>query len=443
VDISVIGLGKLGLCTAACFAASGHSVVGYDQSEHLRLELQMGRCPIDETGLPELLEKAGANLQIAATCSEAVERSDATLIIVPTPSADNGCFTNQYLLRVLTEMAPALKGKPDFHIVNVVSTVMPGSSEQEFIPLLESLTGKRCGIDFGVVYNPEFIALGSVIRDFLNPDMVLIGASDQRSAKNIQELYESTCQSSPSFQVMSLINAEITKISLNCFVTMKISYANALADICERVPGADVDTITQAIGSDSRVGRKYLKGGIGFGGPCFPRDNIAFQAFAEQFGAEALLGKAVVSVNNSIPQRLLGKISTHCTPPAEVVLLGMSYKADTAIVEESQAVMLAHLLVGAGYSVTVHDPRALEAVRQLLGDTVTYCNDPYQAAVGAKAIILLTDWPEYRELDWTRIEAQSSTACLLLDAWRTAPMAAAAGLLYSPVGVNTRHEAQI
>lgn len=441
MNISVIGLGKLGLCTAACFAAAGHRVMGYDMHDQLRSELRKGVCPIDETGLTALLERAGSNLQIVDSCQEAVANSEITLIIVPTPSMENGRFSNQYVVRVLEDLAPALQAKNGFHVVDVVSTVMPGSAEQEFMPLLESKTGKRCGLDFGLVYNPEFIALGSVVRDFLNPDMVLIGVSDERSGKMVQELYATTCVSAPSFQVMSLVNAEIAKISLNCFVTMKISYANALAGLCELVPGADVDAVTKAVGADSRVGGKYLKGGIGFGGPCFPRDNIAFQAFAEEFGAEALLGKAVVSVNNSIPLRLFGRITSHCVQPAQVVLMGMSYKADTHIVEESQAVMLAQLLVDAGYSVTVHDPRALGEVRRIFGDAVRCCSDPYQASVGAKAIVLLTNWPEYRELDWTRIADKSNGLCLLLDAWRAARKAATAGLIYCPLGVHAPFEA--
>jgi UDPglucose 6-dehydrogenase len=442
VNISVIGLGKLGLCTAACFAAADHRVIGYDMHDQLRFELHKGNCPIEETGLVALLERAGSNLQIVDSCQEAVAGSDVTLIIVPTPSMPDGRFSNQYVIRVLEDLAPALQTKASFHVVDVVSTVMPGASEREFMPLLESLTGKRCGFDFGLVYNPEFIALGSVVRDFLNPDMVLIGTSDERSGKMVQELYATTCLSAPSFQVMSLVNAEIAKISLNCFVTMKISYANALAGLCELVPGADVDAVTKAVGADSRVGGKYLKGGLGFGGPCFPRDNIAFQVCAEEFGAEALLGKAVVSVNNSIPQRLLDRVTAHCAQPVQVALMGMSYKADTHIVEESQAIMLAQLLVDAGYFVTVHDPRSLKEVRQVLGDAVSYCSDPYQAVVGAKAIVLLTDWPEYRELDWARIATQSSAPCLLLDAWRIAYTAAASGLLYSPVGVHKQFEVQ-
>ena len=440
MNISVIGLGKLGLCTAACFAAAGHRVMGYDMNEHLRFELRRGNCPIEETGLATLLERAGSNLQIVDSCPETVAGSDITLIIVPTPSMSDGRFSNQYVIKALEDLAPAVQAKNGFHVVDVVSTVMPGSSEREFVPLLENMTGKHCGLDFGLVYNPEFIALGSVVRDFLNPDMVLIGTSDDRSGKMVQDLYATTCLSAPSFQVMSLVNAEIAKISLNCFVTMKISYANALAGLCELVPGADVDAVTKAVGADSRVGGKYLKGGLGFGGPCFPRDNIAFQSFAEEFGAEAMLGKAVVSVNNSIPQRLLSRIAAHCTQPAQVVLLGMSYKADTHIVEESQSIMLAQLLLDNGYSVTVHDPRALEAVRQVLGDAVRYCSDPYQAAVGAKAIILLTDWPEFKSLDWNRISALVPAKTLVVDSWRIAKANDLSAFTYVPVGIGFSKE---
>ncbi len=341
MNISVIGLGKLGLCTAACFASAGHTVYGYDLNDHFRAELKSRRNPIDETGLTKLLESAWSNLQIVDTYDAAVQASNITLIIVPTPSLPDGRFTNEYLVKVLEGLSPALKAKEGFHIVDVVSTVMPGSCDDLFKPLLEQATGKRCGIDFGLVYNPEFIALGSVIRNFLNPDMVLIGASDERSGAMVRDLYASTCKTRPTMAVMSLVNAEITKISLNCYVTMKISYANGLAAICEQVPGADVDVITAAIGADTRVGAKCLKGGLGFGGPCFPRDNIAFQAFAEEFGANAVLGKAVVNVNNSIPERLFQKIAVKCPAPAKVALLGLSYKAETHIIEESHSVMLA------------------------------------------------------------------------------------------------------
>lgn len=436
MNISVIGLGKLGLCTAACFASAGHAVFGFDLNDHFRSELKSRRNPIEETGLTKLLESAWDTLQIVDSYEAALLASDITLIIVPTPSLPDGRFTNDYLVKVLEGLAPALKDKNSFHIVDVVSTVMPGSCDAIFRPLLEQTTGKCCGTDFGLVYNPEFIALGSVIHNFLNPDMVLIGASDERSGDAVRELYASTCKTKPTMAVMSLVNAEITKISLNCYVTMKISYANGLAAICEQVPGADVDVITAAIGADSRVGSKCLKGGLGFGGPCFPRDNIAFQAFAEEFGAEALLGKAVVAVNNSIPERLFSKITEHCAPPAKVALLGLSYKADTHIIEESHSIMLARTLIASGYQVSLHDPAALDAVGDLFGNNVACCADPYECLTGAAAIVLLTDWPQFFDLDWKRIATLTSFSSLVLDSWRIAKNTDMSAFTYTPVGVG-------
>jgi len=440
MHISVIGLGKLGLCTASCFAAAGHTVQGFDLNEHLRNELKARRCPIDETGLVDLLELAWPNLSIADNYDLAVHNSDITLIIVPTPSMPGGRFTNEYVVKVLECLAPAVAAKDTFHVIDVVSTVMPGSSDREFRPLLERLTGKRCGIDLGLAYNPEFIALGSVIQNFLNPDMVLIGASDERSGGMLAELYRSTCKGDPTIAVMSLVNAEITKISLNCYVTMKISYANALAAVCEKVPGADIDVVTATIGADTRVGSKYLKGGLGFGGPCFPRDNIAFHAFAEEFGTEALLGKAVVAVNNAVPERLHRHIAAHAAPPARVALLGLSYKADTHIIEESQSMMLARSLATAGYQVVLHDPKSLDAARELLGTIVAYYNDPYECIAGAQVVALLTDWPIYHELDWKRIADIASPGAAVLDSWRTVRVKDMTPFVYVPIGVGTAKE---
>lgn len=418
MNISVIGLGKLGLCTAACFASKGHKVIGLDKNEYIVNELMDKHCPIDETGLPDLLEKAWDNLSVTFDMEKVVNESDMTLIITPTPSDETGRFNNEYVKTVLKSMAPYLKKKESHHIVDVVSTVMPSSCEKEFIPMLEELTGKKCGIDFGMVYNPEFIALGSVIWNFLNPDMVLIGASDEYSGKMAKRLYEESCENTPKIEVMSLVNAEITKISLNCYVTMKISYANELSSICEKVGGADIDVITSAIGADTRVGKKYIKGGLGFGGPCFPRDNRAFQVFANEFGAEARLGKQVVAINNDVVERLYKIVTSNTEKGDKIALLGLSYKPSTHIIEESQSVMLAKKLSDAGYKVVVHDPKALKSVKEELGDIIEYYENPYECIKGTKGIVLLTDWREYKELNWEEIEVNVDDEILLLDCWR-------------------------
>ena len=418
MNVAVIGLGKLGLCTAACFALKGFKVWGYDANPGIMEALRSGRTPIEETGLEETLARAGKNLIWANDVAQAVSESAVTFIIVPTPSRADGRFDNTYVEAVLKEVGPALKTKHDFHVVDVVSTVMPGSSESVFKPLLEDLSGKVCGCDFSLVYNPEFIALGSVIKDFLNTDLVLIGASDQVGAEVVKEVYRKTCDSNPSMAIMSLVNAEIAKLSLNCYVTMKISFVNDLAALCEKVPGANVDEVTRALGADSRIGPKYLKGGLGFGGPCFPRDNLALLAFAQEAGWPLHLSPRVVEVNRSVLARLKNIVENQAPEGRTAAVLGLSYKPGTHIVERSQAVELAAALADQGWQVRVHDPQALADARKALGEKVSYAADPYQAVEGAAAIILMTDWAQYRDLDWNRAADLAQPGALLLDTWR-------------------------
>ena len=450
MKLSVVGLGKLGLCTAAYFASKGHRVTGVDKSSYLVGELGQKRCPIRETGLAEFLETAWGNFSVTTEIADGVRHSDITLVIVPTPSGPDPApifpramrprlvngggwrsgvpaarvrrlvrgFSNEHVEAVLHGIGPVLASKGEFHVVDVVSTVMPGSSEGVFKPLLEELSGKVCGEDFGLVYNPEFIALGSVINDFSRPDMVLIGASDERSAEMVEQLYLSSCENRPHIAKMSLLNAEISKLSLNCFVTTKISFANELSNICERIPGAHVDAITEAIGFDSRVGGKYLRAGMGFGGTCFPRDNAAFQTFATNVGYEAKISRATVAVNDMVVEKLYGLVKANTPDAANVALLGLSYKQGTHVIEESQSIMLANRLIDAGYGVNVHDPAALEDAAEALGPAVEYWSDPYECVRGADAIVLLTRWPAFKELDWGRIESGAKDGCLLLDSWR-------------------------
>lgn len=436
MNLSFIGLGKLGLCSATCFAAKGNKVICVDRNEDFMRQLMEGGCPIDETDLPQMLATARHNMRFTLDHSEAVRESDATLIIVPTPSKPDGAFTNEYVSQVLTQLAPSLREKKDFHIINVVSTVMPTSCETIFRPLLEHLTGKTCGTDFGLVYNPEFIALGSVIRNFLNPDMVLIGTSDERSGATIRELYASMVDSFPTFAVMSLTNAEIAKLSLNCFVTMKISFANELAAVCERVPGTDIDVITSAIGTDSRVGTKYLKGGLGFGGPCFPRDNLAFQRFAESFGWTTQLSPKVISVNQGVVDRLEKTVLDKVLPDATVTLLGLSYKADTHIVEESQSLMLAERLARRCFRVRLHDPKALPTIAAAFDGKAELYDNPYAAMAGADCILLLTDWPQFHVLDWDRVEREAGNTPVLIDCWRILKHRQFSRFEYAAVGLG-------
>lgn len=403
--LSVIGLGKLGLCTAACFAKGGYKVIGMDIRKEYLAEIQAGNVPFYEKNLDALLQKTRANFQFTSDFETAVRDSQASFIIVPTPSEENSAFSNQFLFKVLEPLAHILKRKDDYHIVNIVSTVMPGSCQREFIPLLERLSGKKAGKGFGLAYNPEFIAIGSVIDNFLNPDLVLIGESDPVTGQMLQRIYETTCDNTPYIARTSIINAEIAKLSINCFCTMKISFANNLAALCDKTDGADAGQICEILGQDSRIGGKYIKPGLGFGGPCFPRDNEAFIHFISKNGGYAGLQEAVVSINKNQAKRALEKIRNAIGKHGgKVALLGLAYKPDTYLTERSQALEIA-VELSSDASVTelrVYDPLAKEKSNWQQTDTLEGC------VAGANVAVVLTPLQDFLAYDWHHLLAENS-----------------------------------
>ncbi|MDX1611057.1 MAG: nucleotide sugar dehydrogenase, partial [Candidatus Thermoplasmatota archaeon] len=273
--LSVIGLGKLGSCMAAVFAAQGYEVVGLDVDPDTVEAVAQGRAPVPEPQLQDTIDRAEGRLTATLDYEEAVQGTDASFIIVPTPSKDDGSFALDYVLDAGRSIGKALAKKEGYHLVVLTSTVLPGSTQHGLQEVIEEASGKECGEDFGLCYSPEFIALGSVIQDMLEPDMVLIGESDSHAGDLLARIYQRTCTNDPPIQRMNFVNAELAKIALNTFVTTKITFANILAETCENLPGADVDDVTRALGKDTRIGPTYIKGSVGYGGPCFPRDNVA------------------------------------------------------------------------------------------------------------------------------------------------------------------------
>ena len=371
--ISVVGLGKLGAPLAAVLASKGNEVLGVDVNPDAVRLLNEGRAPVEEPGLQALVSESQERLS-ATTDLRAAAGAEVSILLVPTPSDDRGAFSNEHVLAAVEEIGRGLAASEDYHVVVVASTVMPGSCDTEIRPALESASGRRIGESLGLCYSPEFIALGSVIRDMLEPDMVLIGESDARAGDVLERLYGGVCENDPPFRRMSLVNAELTKIAVNTYVTMKISYANALADMCERLPGADVEAVTDALGLDTRIGGKYLRGGLAYGGPCFPRDNKAFGVFARDLGAEPLLAEATDAVNVAQTDRLARVVESRLEAGNAVGILGLAYKPDTGVIEESPGLALARLLGSAGYEVRVYDPVATEAGVRALGGLAHGCS---------------------------------------------------------------------
>jgi len=259
MNLSVIGLGKLGVCTAACFALKGFDVIGIDINKDFVDAINNSKAPVYEPKLQEIIASVRGKLKGTQDYKEAVRKSDITFIIVPTPSRLDGHLSDKTIQDVLKRLSVALReANKRYHLFVITSTVTPGTVDEKLIPLIESVSGKKLNTDFGVCYNPEFIALGSVITDFLNPDIVLIGESDKSAGDKLEDVYSIVCENKPYVARMSIISSEIAKISLNSYITMKISFANTLANICEALPGANIDDITRALGADKRVSPYYF-----------------------------------------------------------------------------------------------------------------------------------------------------------------------------------------
>lgn len=414
---SVIGLGKLGAPLAAVLASKGHDVVGVDVNPDFVGLLASGKAPVEEPGLQKLIDESRRRLAATTDYEVAVLDSEVSFVIVPTPSDNRGGFSNKYVLSAITAIGHALRKKRDYHVVNVTSTVMPGSTGGEIRQALEAASGREVGATLGLCYNPEFVALGSVIRDMLFPDMILIGESDARAGDILERIYKTTCANEPSIKRMNWVNAELTKISVNTFVTTKICYANMLADVCERLPGADVNVVTAALGADSRIGSKYLKGALGYGGPCFPRDNVAFGCLARALGARADLAEATDRLNRYQIDRLAAAASRLLDGAGKVGVLGLSYKPETSVIEESQGIALAAKLSEERREVYVHDPMALAGAMAVLQDKVVPLSSAEECVKAVDVLIITTAWPQYREIPESAF-ARAQGRLKILDCWQ-------------------------
>jgi len=398
---------------AACLAARGCTVIGVDHDARKVSEIQSLRPPVSETGLAEWLQRSGGRLTATQDIEAAVRDTDITFIVVATPSEPTGGFSLRYVEPVCQAIGRALAKKNGYHVVCLTSTVMPGTTGGAVRELLEKSSGKRLGPDFGLCYSPEFIALGSVIRDFLNPDMLLIGESDPRAGDFLAGIYAQICENKPSVARMSFVNAEITKLAVNTYVTTKISYANMLARICERLDGANVDIITSALGFDTRIGPKYLKGAVSYGGPCFPRDNLALAQLARQLGVPGDLAQAVDRFNRSQVGWLADVVQQHSKGP--VGILGLTYKAGTDVVEEAAGFLLSKELAGRGVKVNAFDPGY--GKRDLSIPNATFASSAEDCIAQSDLVVLATAWPEFSQIPaqrWTR----NSPPRTVIDCWR-------------------------
>jgi len=428
---------------AAGFASRGLEVIGVDVNRHAVDAVNAGRAPVQETGLGEMIAANKDRIRATMSTDEAVLGSDISFVIVPTPSDERGAFTLQYASFAFKALGQALKKKNGYHVIVLTSTVLPGATRHGLLPILEKESGKKCGPDFGLCYNPEFIALGSVIRDFLNPDFYLLGQFDERSGELLENVHHRVSQNNAPVKRMTIENAELAKIAVNSYVTMKISFANMLADFCEHIPGGDVDVVSDALGMDKRIGRKYLTGGFGFGGPCFPRDNVALNFMGQALGVDSRLLAVNDDYNRGLSKRYVEKLQPHLPKGCTVAVLGLAYKPLSHVIEESPGIYLCRALSEAGYRVIGHDNLAAPYAETALKMSALVTDSLEEALKDADVLLVATTDKSYTSLNAEGI-LRGRKSITVIDFWRCLKnLAGDSRIRYVPIGISDENEANV
>jgi UDPglucose 6-dehydrogenase len=417
--LSVVGLGKLGLCLAAIFAEKGFETIGVDIEEKIVQMVNQGKAPWFEPGLEELLIKhGGKRLRATLYHKEAIEQTDITFVLVATPSNPDGTFSNRFVESALRTLGDALReSRKKHHLFVISSTVMPGSTEGDFIPLLEKHSGRKLNDGFSICYDPDFVALGNVIKGFLRPDLVIIGESSPEAGARVEAIHRQICENNPAISRMSIINAELAKVCLNVYITLKISFANSISNLCEQIPGANVDIITRAIGADHRISPYYFQGGLAFGGTCFPRDIKAYLSLAEKYGVQAELVHAVERVNQYQNQHLINIVLREVEQlnNKTVGILGLAFTTNTPVITESPAIKLINELIKHDIRVVAYDPLAIDNVRAIFGSAVEYVHSVDSCLSKADIVVVTLRNPEFK----LAIENYNPNHKLtIVDCWR-------------------------
>jgi UDPglucose 6-dehydrogenase len=398
--IAIIGTGYVGLVTGACFADYGNEVTCVDKDSTKIDGLREGRIPIFEPGLDELVATNVQRKRLVFTTAltDAVRQADAVFITVGTPARRGDGFADMsYVRQAALEIAAAMEG---YTVLVTKSTVPVGEGDQVERIVREA----RPEADFAVVSNPEFLRQGAAVTDFKRPDRIVIGTDDERAKVVMSELYRPLYLNQAPILFTSRRTAELTKYAANAFLATKITFINEIADLCEQV-GANVQDVARGIGLDNRIGPKFLHAGPGYGGSCFPKDTLALINTARDHGSPVRVVETVVAVNDQRKHAMVRKVRAACGGSVRgrtVAVLGLAFKPNTDDMREAPALSIVIALQDAGARVSAYDPEAMEQARRYL-DNVEYAEDPYACAVGADALVIVTEWDAFRALDLKRI----------------------------------------
>jgi len=402
--VSVFGLGYVGLTFSVCLASRGFEVIGVDVDlERVKL-VSEGVPPFYEPDLEAYLRRALSSRLLSCTTDyfEAVLNSDVSFICVGTPAKGDGSVDLSYVESASRGIGHALKEKEDSHLIVVRSTVPPGTCEGVVKRVIETASGKRCGADFGLCMNPEFLREGSAIRDFFNPDRIIIGEYDAKSGDLLENFYRSFHgDSAPPILRTSLANAELIKYANNAFLAMKVSFINEIANICQVTPGADVTVIAEALGLDHRISPEFLKAGLGWGGSCLPKDLKELIRYAESRDYDPALLRAVYEVNEFQPYKavelareLIGDLKGR-----RIAVLGLAFKPNTDDMRNAVSIVIIEKLLEEGAQVVAYDPAAINNAAKLFGDRVKFAPSALDCIRGCDCCIIVTEWDEFRKLE--------------------------------------------
>ncbi len=396
MKISIVGTGYVGLVSATCFAKLGHNVICVDVDKEKVDKINNGSSPIYEKDLEDILKKYKNNIHATTSYKEAIEKSDITFICVGTPSKEDGDIDLSYVDKATKEIGGLIKNKEDFHIVIIKSTVVPGTTQNHTLPLLEKISGKKAGKDFGVGMNPEFLREGVAIADFLNPDRVVNGYYDEKTKRTLKELYKDF--SCPIVET-NLTTAEMIKYASNCFLATKISFINEIGNFCKKL---EIDTyeVADGMGLDKRIQRAFLNSGIGWGGSCFPKDTKALSAWAKKEKIPSKMIDSTIYVNEEQPLQLIKILKKHIPnlKGKTIGLLGLAFKPDTDDIRDTRSGPLVKKLLSEGAKIKAYDPKAMKQFKKLYPD-ITYCKNA-EEVIDSDAVIIATAWKEFKELDY-------------------------------------------
>lgn len=404
MKIAVVGTGYVGLVTGTCFAETGKDIVCVDTNKEKIEALKKGIIPIYEPGLEDMVHRnmKSGRLSFTTSLESCLDEVEAVFCAVGTPPDEDGSADLRYMLEVARTIGRNLN---KYVLVVIKSTVPVGTSEKVRKAIQEELDKRGVDIAFDIASNPEFLKEGNAINDFMNPDRVVVGVDSERAQTIMTKLYKPFMLNNFRVIFMDIPSSEMTKYAANSMLATRISFMNEIANLCERV-GADINMVRSGIGSDTRIGRKFLYAGIGYGGSCFPKDVKALIKTGEQNGYQMQVLEAVENVNEKQKGLLFDKLSSIFDGHLEgktIAIWGLSFKPETDDMREAPALVLIDKLLDAGCNVRVYDPIAMEECERKIGDSVYYASDLYDAADGANALMLLTEWKEFRSPVWNKV----------------------------------------